>query len=111
MTPEGKVKAKVRTVLGEFGAYYFQPVQMGIGAAGLDFHCVLGGRPAIAFFIETKAPGKMLTPRQDMLVSHLRNMGAIVFVIWDDVTLAELKGWLHERALAANRRDRIHLSK
>jgi hypothetical protein len=98
VTPEGKIKVKVRRLLGDYKTYFFQPVQMGYGPSGLDFHCMLTG--AVAFFVETKAPGRMLTARQDMLVSHLRNMGAKVFLIWDDVTLAELEDWLNERSRA-----------
>jgi hypothetical protein len=98
VTPEGKIKAKVKRILDQFKCYYFMPVQMGYGAAGLDFHCLLPIL-ALAFFIETKAPGRMLTPRQDNLVNHLRNLGVKVFVIWDDVTLAELKEWLDEYSL------------
>lgn len=99
MTPEGKVKVKVRSLLNTYGAYHFMPVQMGMGAAGLDFHCMLTG--GIAFFIETKAPGKEPTPRQRALIAKLRYMGAKVFVIDDDVTLEELKEWLDEYSRAA----------
>jgi hypothetical protein len=99
VTPEGKVKAKVRKLLDNYGAYYFQPVQMGMGAAGLDFHCMLAG--ARAFFVETKALGKQPTLRQQLMIEKLEHMGAKVFVIDDDVTLQELKEWLDEHSRAA----------
>ena len=105
MTPEGKIKVRVRNLLNFYGAYYFQPVQMGYGAAGLDFHCMLTG--AVAFFIETKAPGKKPTPRQQAMIEKLRYMGAVVFVIDTEVTLAELRGWLDEYSRSAT--DRIHV--
>jgi hypothetical protein len=99
VTPEGKVKAKIRKLLNNYGAYYFQPVQMGIGATGLDFHCMLAG--ARAFFVEAKAPGKQPTLRQQLMIEKLTYMGATVFVIDDDVTLEELKDWLDEHSHAA----------
>ena len=62
-TPEGLVKDKVKQILRDYGVYFFMPVQMGIGAAGVDFHAVVhidlfGLDIAIAFFVETKAEGK-----------------------------------------------------
>ena len=97
MTPEGKIKAKVREILAEHGVYLFQPVQWGMGATGLDFHCV-APPDGKALFIETKAPGKVPTARQEVLIAKLRKMGAKVFVISNDVTLAELKRWLDEHS-------------
>ena len=41
MTPEGKVKKKIKEVLDEYGVYYFMPVQHGYGPRGVDFHCVM----------------------------------------------------------------------
>ncbi len=102
-TPEGKVKTKVKDVLNRYDAYYFMPVQIGLGAAGLDFHCMArGGR---AFFIETKAPGKKPTERQMELIAMLTKKGGKVFIIYDDVTLRELTDWLIEEV--HNREARI----
>ena len=83
MTPEGKVKKEVRRVLDAFGVYYFMPVQMGIGAAGLDFHCVVRfGDHALAFFIETKKPKGTPTDRQESFAKERRqNQAARTFVI------------------------------
>ena len=96
-TPEGKVKKEVKLILDHYGCYWFQPVQTGFGAAGLDFHCVymFQGFP-LAFFIETKAPGKTVdrNSRQGVLVDKLRGMGVSVFVIDGLKTLAGLETWL-----------------
>ena len=92
-TPEGKVKAAVKKLLGEYSVYYFMPVQNGMGKPGLDFHCHLHG---VAFSIETKAPGKKPTPRQEVTIADMEASGAMVFVI-DDCTseaLAPLKDYL-----------------
>lgn len=96
MTPEGKVKKEIRRVLYAFGAYYFQPVQMGIGAAGIDFHCAIRfGDMSLAFFIEAKAPGEEPTDRQrEFLKDRREQQLAKTFVIDDDVTLQELVDWL-----------------
>jgi hypothetical protein len=94
-TPEGKIKAKVKEILSHYDyLYFFMPVQYGMGATGLDFHCMVN---AEAFFIETKANNKRLTVRQEALVEELRSKKAKVFVIRDDNGFDELKAWLDER--------------
>jgi len=94
-TPEGKVKILVRALLKEYNVYYFQPVQTGYGSTGLDFHCVVSWRNiAVAFFIETKAPGKVPTERQNILIDKLRSLHAKVFVIEDERGVRRLEQWL-----------------
>ena len=45
MTPEGRVKAKVKAVLASAGAYYVMPVTSGYGSSGApDFLVCYGGR-------------------------------------------------------------------
>ena len=61
MTPEGKVKARVKEILGVYSCYYHMPVMNGMGKPTLDF---VGCCNTLFFAIETKAPGKVLTPRQ-----------------------------------------------
>jgi len=78
VTPEGKVKAEVKKILTTYGAYWFCPVQNGMGAPGLDFHCCYRG---VAFFIETKAPGKRPTPRQQHTIKQMKAAGGKCFVI------------------------------
>ena len=102
MTPEGRVKASVKKVLDSFGVYYFMPVQMGLGAAGLDFHCVIAKHfmvdkyveiVPLAFFIETKKPGGKPTDRQEEFAKARReHQGAVTFVI--DGNTDELVEWL-----------------
>lgn len=91
MTPEGKIKQKVKRKLTELGAYWFCPVQNGMGAPGLDFMQVqVPGCPA--FVIETKAPGKQLTVRQERTVASIRVAGGVVFII--DGDLEEMLIWI-----------------
>jgi len=98
LTPEGRVKAKVNKLLDDPRIYPFMPVQNGMGAAGLDYHCVVCWPDAAeAFFVETKAPGKKPSGRQEVLIERLRGMGCQVFVIDGDEGLNELRGWLNKR--------------
>lgn len=79
MTPEGKVKAQVNRALAKLPRMYrFMPVQNGMGAPGLDYHCCISG---LAVYIETKAPGKDLTDRQKTTRDAIEAAGGLVFVI------------------------------
>jgi hypothetical protein len=103
-TPEGRVKNRVKKMLKAHGAYYFMPVQTGYGSPGLDFHGCHRGK---AFAVETKAPGKKPTPRQQLVITEMEESGMKVFVIGEslvstfDVDVfagysgeAELEAWL-----------------
>ena len=91
MTPEGKTKLRVKKLLAAHGAYWFMPVQNGLGAAGLDFHGCYKGR---AFFIETKAGNKGPTPRQKHTMQTIEAAGGVCFLINDVTGLDMLERWL-----------------
>lgn len=92
MTPEGKVKQKVKALLKEAGAYYHMPVQNGMGAPTLDF---IGCHQGNFFAIETKAPGKVPTARQEQTITEMRRSRGAVFVVdGTEATVAELRAWL-----------------
>ena len=95
MTPEGKVKAKVKRILNNAGVYYFMPVQTGYGMPTLDFLCF---HKSQGFAIETKAPGKKPTKRQEAIIHEIQLAGAQVFVI-DGVegSYDWLQQWLERR--------------
>lgn len=91
-TPEGKVKAKVKEILDEAGAYHHWPVQNGMGAPCLDCHGCHCGR---YFAIETKAPGKHLTDRQAKTMRQIQAAGGKVFMIdGGEQGVFELLSWL-----------------
>jgi len=97
-TPEGKVKESIRKMLTKYNVYFFMPVQMGLGAAGLDFHCVvfsaLHNMP-LPFMVEAKAPGKVPTSRQEVLIGKLRKeYQCKVFIISTEPELKQLESWL-----------------
>lgn len=102
MTPEGKVKAKVRKWLKERypNAWVGMPVQMGFGRNNfLDFHVIIpkpvtvyrgvigkgieSHRVGLPVAIETKAAAGTLTKRQEQTIRELEHAGVMVFVIRD----------------------------
>ena len=78
MTPEGRVKEKVKRLLKKYNAYYFMPVQTGMGSRSLDFLCCYCGR---FFAIETKAEGKEPTPLQEHTIREIEKAGGFCFII------------------------------
>jgi len=94
---EKQVKAAVKKVLAnskQYGYIYSNwPVPAGYGTSTLDcFGCISGE----FFAIETKAPGKKPTPRQEVVISEMREAAGRVFVIDTPSGTAELEGWLNE---------------
>ena len=95
MTPEGKVKQKIKKVLDnhEGCIYYYMPVPAGFGKQTLDY---LGFFHGLGFAIEAKRPGKQPTPRQDKDIEDIQAAGARVFVINDDASLEAFAAWLEQ---------------
>lgn len=93
MTPEGKVKANVKGLLAEYGIYKFMPVQRGLGAVTLDFLCCHKG---LFLAVETKAEGKKLTPRQEIVKEEIEASGGVVFVVTGPslAAMVDLEEWL-----------------
>lgn len=87
MTPEGRVKKQVKAALDKLGAdcWRFMPVQTGFGSPALDYLLSIRGRFVA---IETKAPGKKLTPLQEGTKAAIEAAGGIVLVVWDEGSLA-----------------------
>jgi hypothetical protein len=93
MTPEGKIKAKVKRALNALPrCYSFMPVQQGLGASTLDYLCCINGHFVA---IETKAPGKKMTPRQQMTAETIVKAGGHAFVVDGDESLERVM-WLIE---------------
>lgn len=84
-TPEGRVKARLNKRLRELNLVWkFMPVPSGYGMQSLDYLlCVAGYFVAI----ETKAPGKNPTPRQEQTIAAIKAAGGIAFVVDDDESL------------------------
>jgi len=84
MTPEGKVKAKVKSYLKEIGAWYYMPVSNGMGRVGCPDILVCYKGLFMAF--ETKAPGKIknVTPNQEREIGDIIRANGLALVV-DDV--------------------------
>lgn len=79
-TPESRVKKQVKELLDHYGddLYYNMPVPAGFGEPMLDFVGCFYGK---FFMIETKAPGKKLTPRQQFIMTKAQAARGRVFVV------------------------------
>jgi len=88
MTPEAKVKAKVKSVLKELNAYYAMPMGTGYGSSGVpDFLVCYQGR---FYGIECKANGNKPTALQMFNLMEIRRCGGIGLVI-DETNVDTLK--------------------
>lgn len=88
MTPEGKVKAKVKKILNEVGAYYAMPMGTGMGSSGVpDFLICKGG---LFYAIECKANGNKPTALQEANMKRIREAGGVTLVI-DETNVETLK--------------------
>ncbi len=101
MTPEGKVKEKVKKLLDPRKPvlYYEMPVPGGYGKSSLDFVGCYYGR---YFSVETKRAGKKLSERQEGTRDDMRAAGGTVFEIIGDSGLDELETWLNTVAKEAS---------
>lgn len=82
MTPERRVKTKVRKVLDKLGAYYTMPVTGGFGNSGApDFLACLHGR---FLGIECKAGKNTTTPLQEKNLRQITEAGGIALVVNDE---------------------------
>lgn len=92
-TPEAVVKDAVKKVLKKYGdeldALWVVP--SGMGSPTLD--CIICYR-GHHIEVETKAPGKLPTPRQEITIAKKEKAGAKVFVIDGDIGCARLDEYL-----------------
>lgn len=91
MTPEGKVKDKVKKVLKELKAYYVMPATGGYGASGAPDFIVC--YDSMFYGIECKANGNQPTALQLKHLSEIRDAGGKSFVI-DENNVGQLKDLL-----------------
>lgn len=97
MTPEGRVKDKVKKLLKARGIWYFMPAANGFGRVGIpDFICCMDGK---FLAIETKAPGKRdnTTANQENRINEIRAARGWALVVDDPQQLEE---FLNERTEA-----------
>jgi VRR-NUC domain. len=101
MTPEGKIKEKIKIVLETYREqgllYYYMSVPVGYGRSTLDY---LGFICGYGFAIEAKAEGKKPSPRQEGIIEAIERSGASVFVIDGIAGLAAFNDWCQLRITA-----------
>lgn len=93
MTPEGRVKKRLKDVLEQYGdkVYQFWPMQNGMGAPALDVIICFNGR---FLSIELKAGKKQMTDRQENTAGHIRTAGGMTLLINEIEGWLELQSWL-----------------
>jgi hypothetical protein len=91
MTPEAKVKARVRKLLDELHIYYFFPPANGYGRAGIPD--IIGCFMGLFVAIECKAGKGKLTVLQEREIAAIVAAGGFTFVARED-NIDELKGLL-----------------
>ena len=79
MTPEAKVKKRVKAILDEQRVYHFSPMQNGMGRAGIpDIVACHGGR---FIGIECKAGDNKPTALQERELNRILEAGGEAYVI------------------------------
>ena len=93
MTPEGKVKKKIKELLDSFGdkAYVYMPVPGGYGKPTIDYLICFDG---LFIGIEAKKPRGKPTLRQEGALEDIRAAGGSAFVIDDDDGVELLRKFL-----------------
>ena len=79
MTPEAKVKVRVKKVLDEHKVYYFLPATGGYGRSGVSD--IVGCCDGKFFAIECKAGKNTTTSLQDLELHKIKKAGGITLVI------------------------------
>ena len=100
MTPEAKVKRKIKDVLHELGAWYAMPMGTGYGHSGIpDFLICMNG---VFIAIEAKAGKGTTTALQERELRRITDAGGIALVVYEEglPTLArDLKSFVRERGI------------
>jgi len=88
MTPEGRVKKKLRDILDDNNVYYFMPATGGYGRSGVPdiVGCVSGK----FFAIECKAPGGRVTALQQREIENIIASGGVAFIYDGSISADEV---------------------
>lgn len=92
MTPEGRIKKKVKDLLDHYGAWHYWPVSNGMGVHGIP-DCLICYRGRFAS-VETKAPGRKPTALQEVQGHKIRLARGLWFIIDGPEGLTLLEEWL-----------------
>lgn len=79
-TPEGKVKARVDTILKRHNVWYFKPVSNGMGVHGIaDYVCCVPGGKFLAIECKGEDSGQ-LTTLQEMQFIRIEAVSGLTFL-------------------------------
>ena len=94
MTPESKVKTRVKKILDDLGAYYFMPATGGYGRSGIPD--IVGCYKGVFFAVECKAGKGIPTALQEREIQKIIKAGGAAWVVNEDninVIETYLKSW------------------
>ena len=94
LTPEAKVKKKVKEILDQMGVYHFSPMQNGMGRAGIPD--IIGCLDGQFLGIECKAGKGTTTALQERELTRIQNAGGLALVVNEENMnqLWEIKEWI-----------------
>jgi len=94
LTPEAKVKKKVKEILDQMGVYHFSPMQNGMGRAGIPD--IIGCLDGQFLGIECKAGKGTTTALQERELTRIQNAGGYALVVNETNInqLWEIKEWI-----------------
>lgn len=92
MTPEAKVKKKVKAILDEMDVYYFMPFSGGYGTSGVPD--IVGCYKGKFIGIECKAGAGRATALQVKNLNHIGRCGGVALIV-NEENVANLKELIH----------------
>ena len=93
LTPEAKVKAKIKAVLKAHNIYYAMPIGTGYGNSGVpDFLCCINGKFVA---VEAKAGKGTTTALQDKNLKNIIESGGDAWVV-NETNLVHLEEFVKE---------------
>ena len=97
LTPEAKVKKKVKEILDQMGVYHFSPMQNGMGRAGIPD--IIGCLEGQFLGIECKAGKGKTTALQERELNRILNAGGYALVVNEENInqLWEIKTWIQNK--------------
>ena len=97
MTPEAKVKKKVKEILDQMGVYHFSPMQNGMGRVGIPD--IIGCLDGQFLGIECKAGRGTTTALQERELTRIQNAGGYALVVNEENInqLWEIKEWIQNK--------------
>jgi hypothetical protein len=95
MTPEGRVKQRLKAMLKRLGIWFFFPGNNGLGVSGIpDVIAIVCGR---FVGIEVKSgPTKKPTALQLKCAKDILAAGGAWFLVYDDDTIAFVEGFISD---------------